>query len=386
MPIYSKTRSGFSFSESNVAVGKYGVGDSARILYESCINDKRLFDAMIAHDRNEIKAIREGTILEAGSSDGLKADFKALGTAIKEFCLGIWNKIVQFIDSTIEKITNFALGNGKKCYEKYLKTLKEYGDRDGINKITISNGKFPDFDYEINALKMIETAQAVIDNEFNADEADKEEAFKDNIKEYNKTEIISAALGRVVGHDNISQEEFTSLIVNEAFLIGENADIHNKRIKETAEFIGNGLGTIIKEIKEVKSQSKKYIDNVIKSVEDDFKKADSLDKNNKKEISDKVSSYIKDYAYINTAVINTITKACIKAQTARFMAGHRIISALVAKIKEAYKNDSNSESVQEACLRALVEAAIEEEEVFNSDEPADQEVKDYIDSIELENV
>lgn len=116
MPIYSSNRTG-SMIES--AVKGYTCNDFGRIMYESQLNDMAFFEAALNCDFNEIKGLREGTILEAevkSLNEEAKQGWWAKRTeAIKKFM----GKIATAIRDAIDRIALYVTTDGKKFIDKF---------------------------------------------------------------------------------------------------------------------------------------------------------------------------------------------------------------------------------------------------------------------------
>ena len=116
MPIYSKNRSG---AVAEAKVTGFGMNDTGRALYESCINDRTIFNAMIKHDMNEINGLKEGTILESEIQSLNERSFKELVGSFVKALEGLWQKIQGIFKDAIDKIAEYIYGNGKKFVAEF---------------------------------------------------------------------------------------------------------------------------------------------------------------------------------------------------------------------------------------------------------------------------
>lgn len=139
MPIYSNNRTG-SMVESTVK--GYTCNDFGRIIYESQLNDMAFFEAALNCDFNEIKGLREGTLLEAEVKEENKKSFKAFLASIKTRILKTFEKIKQAISDFINRLASYALGSGVKFKDNFNNTVKK-----SIGNINNWNGSIKDVQY-----------------------------------------------------------------------------------------------------------------------------------------------------------------------------------------------------------------------------------------------
>lgn len=132
MPIYSANRMG-SMPVVEAAKG-YGPEDIGRILYESEVNSQKIFEAALAADFAEIKARREGTMLESELTAMNEASMSAFIAKIKATLEHWWRKLKGAIKSTIDKIAGYVLGDGKK-FAKNFETEWESKKKDFEKKL-----------------------------------------------------------------------------------------------------------------------------------------------------------------------------------------------------------------------------------------------------------
>lgn len=117
MPIYSANRMG-SMPVVEAAKG-YGPEDIGRILYESEVNSQKIFEAALAADFAEIKARREGTMLESELTAMNEASTNAFVAKIRATLEHWWRKLKGAIKSTIDKVAAYVLGDGKKFAKEF---------------------------------------------------------------------------------------------------------------------------------------------------------------------------------------------------------------------------------------------------------------------------
>ena len=92
MSIYSVNRTG-SMALAQVAANEsYKSEDIGRVLYETQVNDMAFFEAVLACDFNELKSMREGTLLE---SEVASLNEAAFGEMISKLVLTIFAWMAQ---------------------------------------------------------------------------------------------------------------------------------------------------------------------------------------------------------------------------------------------------------------------------------------------------
>ena len=124
MPIYSSNRVyGAGSGKSIVAAEGYTENDFGRILSECAINDMRLFNAAIARDFKEAKALNEGTMvaseLQAFQEFSVKEAWKGLKEKVKK----LWSKIKGAIKTAYAKLSLWFNRNTKAFVATHRKEL-----------------------------------------------------------------------------------------------------------------------------------------------------------------------------------------------------------------------------------------------------------------------
>ena len=113
MGIYSANRSGMMEASTMIADGEYTSSDLGRIMYESEVNDMAIFEAIIASDLQEAKAIQEGTLLESEAVKFNRQNAEGLLGKIEDRLKRFWAKIKAAIKDVINKIAAYVLRDGK---------------------------------------------------------------------------------------------------------------------------------------------------------------------------------------------------------------------------------------------------------------------------------
>lgn len=194
MSIYSANRSGSMATAPIVANESYGVSDLGRILYESQCNDMTLFEAIVASDLNEMKAVSEGTLLLSEAEEGNKKSFKAIIESLKTKILEWLKKIKGAFQAAIRKISAYILGDNKA----FVANFKAVYDKK-VGKGKSFSGEIKTTIYDVDALKgTIPSA-----DEIRGIVADNKDA--DNV---NKQEIVKAAFTKALGEEVTSPKDY----------------------------------------------------------------------------------------------------------------------------------------------------------------------------------
>lgn len=122
MPIYSRNRVG-GVGATVTANESYSDHDIGRIMYESAINQDRIFNAALARDFKEIDGTRNGTMLEseltAFREFSVKEAWANLKAALKKF----WEKIKGVFRAAYAKLSVWVVRNGKAFVKLHRKAI-----------------------------------------------------------------------------------------------------------------------------------------------------------------------------------------------------------------------------------------------------------------------
>ena len=124
MSIYSNNRCGSMELDQIAANESYTCNDFGRILYESQLNDMAFFEAVLACDFKEAKGLQEGTILQSEVKAMNEASFKAIKDKLIERLKAFWAKIQGVFKSAVDKISAYALGDGKAFVREFNKAVE----------------------------------------------------------------------------------------------------------------------------------------------------------------------------------------------------------------------------------------------------------------------
>lgn len=127
MSIYSANRSGsmVATQEASALKGNYTSADLGRILYESQVNDMAIFEAVLATDFDEIKSLREGTILESEIASLNEEAKEGLGKKLVAALDALWKKIKELLTIAKRKIAAYVIRSGKAYAEDYKKFVAD---------------------------------------------------------------------------------------------------------------------------------------------------------------------------------------------------------------------------------------------------------------------
>lgn len=345
MPIYSANRMG-SMPVVEAAKG-YGPEDIGRILYESEVNSQKIFEAALAADFAEVKARREGTMLESELTIFNERSIKSFVEGIKDTLQRWLKKIKGAIESAIDKISAYLLGDGKKFLDQFNKDWNSHGSR---FKENIKNESI-----EYTWPKETRAAVSVIP---------KPEVFMKTVRAatteaLDKTDEVKKLLGgktpseyreHIFGEDNF--EEKTIKSYNDA----------DNFIKANGDLMRTGK----KEIKELRDNSNIFTTSVSK-ICSDIKWVEG-DKDDKNEV------YMKNISIMASAyqiACSTITTVDIKLKKTEIKTVRAVLGKIHAlAMKKVQAND-------ESAMNFIAEAAIDEVESYLDGEPEAPSASDF---------
>ena len=269
MSIYSNNRSGSMELDQVTANESYTCNDFGRILYESQLNDMAFFEAILTCDFKEAKGLQEGTILQSEVKAINEASFKEIKDKLIERLKAFWAKIQGVFKSAIDKISAYALGDGKAFVREFDKAVeKRIGDIskwDGSVNITFINTTNYIFDYDANSFKFLA------------------DIWKQNA-DLTPSDVIFIALNR---H---TVKEFP----NYAFETAKTTDTITKSNIDKYLF---GLEIAKKYIKELRDSEKKVRDSINEAI-NSIKAADNVE-------ADRLSKMVSTFETVATVLSRT---------------------------------------------------------------------------------
>lgn len=268
MSIYSPNRSG---SANVVANENYTSNSFGRILYESEINDMRLFEGVLACDFQELHNLKEGTLLESEIAALNEASMATLLARVREWIIKTAQKIKGAIDNAITKFAAYVLDSGKAFAKNYRNAVKNYIGKMKQEDIDNINDK----EHPAGSEKIKAYALTVAGNRMTkpVDENDITSVFDANVN--NKEEALEVLYGNLlkkygIGGSAKSEADFRKAALDAAFeeteytvatlmnVTGKTADML-KDIETASESIA------------ILKQSKKSIDKTVAALERSLK-------------------------------------------------------------------------------------------------------------------
>ena len=376
MPIYSKNRSGSMALDTVKVENSYGMHNSGRVLYEAVMNEKTLFDCMIANDMNEIKGIKEGTILESEVESLNEATIKELVNKIKDGILKFWAKLKQIFKDAMNKIAAYVMGDCKAFALEFKKFAEKHPD----SKATI-DGTFPKVDYELVS-KMTSAADFIGKRITKA-------RFGQDI-DITPSTIIAEELKKTAGADfGMDPSGFKNHVIEN--LASQKLNGVNKDHKIVADMIENcekGLKYTIGRVKNAQANAESAVNSMLSL-------QDSMLKDNEKTYEENYQKLVT-LVNANQQYISTVCTTAIAVEKHKFTAARKALGALMAAMRSEAsdaKKDARAEKKAEKKARkalndaainaALVEASIEIDTIFSDTMfEASVEVKEFIDSVD----
>lgn len=346
MPIYSKNRPTHSVTEAK----SYGANDAGIILYESCVNDSILFNAMINHDRNEINAIKEGTILtseiEALNEEAKSSIFESIAKRLED----LWEKIKAFFADAKRKVSAYLLGDCKAFAEEYEKVVGGGNAYDFTITVRVPNFKFesPKINFDENYRNSLSSGA-----------------------EIDRSKIIAKDLAASLGVDGeYTPKQFREYIDKNTILV-EKVSTTDDITRKMLKYLKSGGKDAIIDIKKAE-------DDAYTKIKEEKKKLKSSESNDDK---------VFNLALLTTKeqVISIVSKESVSLVRARISCCRKSLGAFLAAAKKRKAEDDkidkkalNDSAIQDSIYDAIVEATIEIDNAFDSDVKITPEIESYI--------
>jgi len=352
MSIYSNNRTGVATTATLVANESYKSNDIGRILYESAVNDMAFFEAVIASDFNEIKGLREGTLLEAEvaalNEASAKEFFKGMAERVKKF----WAKIKGAIKAAVNKLAAYVLKDGKAFVAEFEAAEKKYGKFAGkIEGVKLYNGgiTIPTYDTIDGTIK----------------------AFKGE-EGTEKAYVLGAALGECLGEKgDLTPADFKKKAVEKCMV---PTDVTAAQIDDLKKRISSAPDTI-KGLKE----NEKYIDKCMGALEAGLKaeEKNAFDKENGDKSA--LASTIKRISMLVSVyetVVATSTAAVIGCTKATVAQSRKALSQAMSEMKkESAEAKHEAAAVAEDEVEVALDDASEVEVDIDTQDAIDQAVE-----------
>lgn len=347
MPIYSKNRSGSMALESAKIDKNYGMNDIGIALYEACVNDHTIFNAMVNYDMNEFKALKEGTILE---SEIVALNEKSIGEIVDslvETIKKVWAKIKKIFQDAMNKISAYILGDGIAFVKEFEKTKKKYNSNNAkLDKATIHNDKFVFNSPADGLIKQIE--------EYNYT----------NKEDIDKNALVNKELGKVFGIEELSPEGFKTHIKEHGFIEVKNVTANDNNTGKAIYVLTNHKETI-ESIKKDEKKVEEKLDNTIKAL---------LKNRSKKELEamNMAPSVMSTYVSAINTIMTTYTHGAIYYAKAKVSASRKMLGALMSKMRGF--NESTTQSY-------AIDTMVELDMAFSEHAVVSDEVKNLVEAV-----
>lgn len=263
MAIYSTNNKPNSLNENY----SYTHNDIGLILYESEINDMRIFEATLQADFAQITGLREGTLLESEVEAADEANKVGLMEAIKKALEKFWQKIKEVYDNAIHLFKRYIMKDGKefvKDFDKVWDAAKSNKEGYRLFDDTVENAIY---EYVLNKeskLNITPTAVSNIIIDFK-----KKNKFKDGMYDASihdddiKAQIYTHLCGREIDNNEDFMDYIKAACLNSGTTItASNIDTVVKTMKEQL------TSNIVKDLEKAKDKCldvvKSYQDQVLK--------------------------------------------------------------------------------------------------------------------------
>lgn len=346
MSIYATNRSGSASSATIVANEAYKSNDIGRILYESTVNDQRIFEAILASDLHECQALNEGTLLESEIAALNEASAKEFFEQMLLRVKGFWSKIKNAFSTIIQKISAYALKDGKAFVKEFNAVYDLYKEK--TKKSEYSNSNADEFDiYDLENLTIVDTAEmAKIIN-----------TRKDLETSLAKKEIVSEILRMTIpSSSDLNASNYKETVFEK--LKKQDSIKNGKKIKDYCDFLSNA-STMIKDIIIKRKETDKVLDRLCKSLKDEERKA-----------KDDPSKVIKRISILVSAcetVVALETKVSIAMVKANAKTARSALGVVMAGLKEAIKEAKLTKNEAATFAEDEVDLALDDADVDNSD-------------------
>ncbi len=253
MSIYSANRSA---AVGTVAEAKKYTTDINRIMYESEVNNMRIFEACMKYDFTQIQGLREGTILEseiAAIDEASKAEFL-------ENLKKAWEAVKAKLKAAFDAILN-KLGNAYRMIA--VPAIKRFEKMDD-SKFSAST-KFEFLAYQN---PKIVTSYSAISDDLKK-EFESPRPIDGNIS---RTEIISKVLGKCVDAKEVQPGKLLSAM-KEKYFGNKSISLTKSEIEKEIVSVLK-MKDVIKDIKTAQKACNDIIDSVTKSIKNTIAKND----------------------------------------------------------------------------------------------------------------
>ena len=345
MSIYSTNRTGSMALAQVVANESYNSQDFGRIMYETQVNDMAFFEAVLACDFNEIKGLREGTLLESEIAALNEASFKSIVEKLCENLKSFWGKLKAAFQNAIDKIAAYALNDGKAF-------VKVFDSKVG-NKAASWTGKVED----VLVYNLDHKCFQIPDGNTVSGWMKKLQSSSDNV---NAAEIVGWELAEKVGASQpIGVKEFAKKAQNATF---RKEALDAGKINEYKKVVSNASSAVAT-LKKNQRDAEKSINDTMKELRNAAKGTDD-EKNSIIKLNSLVSAY--------QTYVSVVAKVGIQV-VRNDMKSRRVV--LTKAMNDIVKN---SKELNEA---TVLETADEFDDAMNNDLNLDAETQAAVDEL-----
>ena len=333
--------------------GTAGIG---RCMYESTVNDCILGESLLMQDFNEVRAMREGTVLESEMrvmQENVVTDFFK---KCKELLIKLGKKIAGIFRQVYAKLTQWFVRSGKAYVKMHRKTVLSKN----INNLEIKKYRKPknfDTNYYVNKVSTM----------FNG--------FKANAKaNYDQDRAIGLKLDKNIDEtvklflDNTEPSELYDTMMEKAY--DDEETVSGSDIKGQLTKILSNVETGSKTIRDLKKAEKNFKDSIKKAQNSVDKIEREAGKENlegkDKEVSDSIIARFRVCISGYQQAMNVATSATIRVLKFGIKQDRSVIAQIVAYTPKA----ENGLLMREAAE----DAADEVDEILDS--PAEEDVAD----------
>ena len=316
MPIYSGNRSGsmdILVTEANMS---YGPNDMARIMYESEVNDMKIFEAILQNDFREIKGIREGTILESELKSLNEASKKHLLDSLMVKSKSAWSKIKGAMNNAANAVAAYVLKDGKAYADAFENTYA--AKRSNFSGKVIRDVKVPskEFGNSLNLPSFKNNFTKALSSGMNATDID-------------KTALIQTGLQKCLGRyakNPVGPKEFNKICNDYAF---DTIEVNDRNVDKLADYFVKNVRSgkdVIKLLKDSQADTEKQLIDAYNELKKAAKDDESSDSNAATSLT------------VLTAAYETIVANYSKARIAIARKTLKYSRAALAKILAACKS------------------------------------------------
>lgn len=375
MPLYSTNRlqnmGNVKVSANESYVGSAGLG---RLMLEAAQNDMAIFEAVIFNDFQEVRGIREGTLLESELQSLNEANIKGFFESLKKTLQKFWEKIKGVFKTVYAKLTQYLVHNGKAFVAMHRKEL-EHKD---LRKFSIKDYRAP-----TDKLDSMRTPDSGFFADFfkNYSTARAKNVAPGETSDSYDSEFVDGILSRQLsGIADVTSQTFIKKVIDYCFKEGAELNgLSSSQLKTMMDNISTG-GEYIKSLKKANKEVNQSLSKGMTTLKNEEKK---LDKEKDTDQS-RILGAARGYTSALQKILGIYTSGVIKAVKFGMGQDRRVLAGAVAYNPKMVKTE-NAEFISEAVLFEEEEIAQElgdDSVVADLDDAAKEEFGDIDDGIE----